>query len=211
MKMKGQFFLISALVVVVVLSLIKSSLNLTQIIEKKRSLEVSMERKEFSNIRQGLIKTVEYSYNKNESEKIENYIVYVRKRLKARAADLSGIAIESNLRDVTEGSLSSLNVTIFNFLGDIIKVLNLSFSCDGSSQFSNIPDNSSIKVDFTFIGQDENCSLAVNYKTSKEEENYEILIPVEIGKDKFIGFFDLRMRGLIVESRDEFSKVVEIV
>jgi len=209
--MKGQFFLVSAVVVVVVLLLIKNSLNLAQIIENKRSLEMSMERKEFLNVRNGLIKTIDYSYNKDESEKIESYIVYVRQRLKARAIELNGIAIEASLKNVSENSPTGLNVTVFNFLGENIQTLNLSFNCSDSIQvLSNIPDNSSGRADFTFISSNENCSLNVNYTTEKESKEYKILIQVEIGKNKFFGFFDLRMKGLTGESRDEFSKVVEI-
>jgi hypothetical protein len=211
MNMKGEFFLISGLVVVISLFLIKSSLNLSQIIENKRSLEVSMERKEFLNMRDGLIKTIDYSYNKNESERIENYIVYVRQRLKARAIELNGIAIESNLKDVVEGSPVGLNVTVFNFLGETIQSLNLSFSCDSSSStLYNIPDNSSRKADFTFLGSNENCTLNANYTTPKESKKYNIQIPVEIGKNKFVGFFDLRVKSLRAENKDEFSKIVEI-
>ena len=208
--MKGQFFLISGIVIVVVLLLIKSSFNLAQIIENKRSIESSMERKEFLNVKDELIKTVDYSYNKNESEKIENFIVYVRQRLKAKAIELNGIAIEASLKDVIENSPVGLNVTIFNFLGEDIQSLNLSFSCDGSSQsLSNIPDNSSRKVDFTFTGSNENCTLNANYSTPKESKQYKIQILVEVGKNKFFGFFDLRMKGLTSEIRDEFLKAVE--
>jgi len=208
--MKGQFFLISGIVIVVVLLLIKNSLDLAQIIENKRSLETSMEKKEFLNVKDELLKTIDYSYNKNESEKIENFIVYVRQRLKAKAIELDGIAIETEVNNVVENSPVSLNVTIFNFLGENIQSLNLNFSCNGSSQsLSNIPDNSSRRVEFTFIGSNENCSLNVNYTTPKESKQYKIQILVEIGKNKFFGFFDLRMKGLTSEIRDEFLKVVE--
>jgi hypothetical protein len=185
-------------------------LDLAQIIENKRSLETSMEKKEFLNVKDELLKTIDYSYKKNESEKIENFIVYVRQRLKAKAIELDGIAIETEVNNVVENSPVSLNVTIFNFLGESIQSLNLNFSCNGSSQsLSNIPDNSSRRVEFTFIGSNENCSLNVNYTTPKESKQYKIQILVEIGKNKFFGFFDLRMKGLTSEIRDEFLKVVE--
>jgi hypothetical protein len=208
--MKGQFFIISGLVVVVVLLLIKSSLNLSQLIENKRFLESSLEKKEFSNIRDELVNTVELSYNKNETENVENYIVYVRNRLESRAIDLKGIAVEASFKNVTDGSDTGLNVTAFNFLGETISSLKLTFSYDGSSQtFSNVADNTSRKKDFTFnTPSDVNYTLSINYITTAESKQYAIQIPIEIGKSKFIGFFDLRMTGL-GENRDEFSKVVE--
>ncbi|MEM5773136.1 MAG: hypothetical protein QXL86_02825 [Candidatus Aenigmatarchaeota archaeon] len=209
--MKGQFFLISGAIVVVVLLLIKGSLNLTQIIENKRSLEVSMERKEFLNLKQQLIKTIEYSYNKNESEKIENYLNYVRGRLKSRTMDLTGIAIESTYKNVTASVDSSLNVTVYNLLGETITNLTLDFN--GSiEQFYNIEDEKSVESSFIFnTNLDVNYTLTVNYTTSKESKQYRILIPVEVGRSKFIGFFDLRIKGFRVENKDEFSKIVEIV
>jgi len=209
--MKGQFFLISGLIIIVVLLLIKSSLNLAQIIENKKYLEMGLERKEFSNIRDELVETVELSYNKNETGNMEKYIVYVRQRLKPRTIDLNGLAVESSFKKVISGSNTGLNVTVFNFLGETIQSLNLTFSYDGSSQvFSNVADNSSVKKDFTFsTTSDVNYTLTVNYTTSTETRRYSVQIPVQIGKSKFIGFFNLRMNSLRGENRDEFSKVVE--
>jgi hypothetical protein len=210
--MKGQFFLISGLIIIVVLLLIKSSLNLAQIIESKRYLEIGLERKEFSNIRDGLVETVELSYNKNETNNVEKYIVYVRQRLKARTTDLNGLAVGSSFKKVVSGSDTGLNVTVFNFLDETIQSLNLTFYSDPpqSQIFSNVADNSSVKKDFTFsTTSDVNYTLIVNYTTSTESKQYSIQIPAEIGKSKFIGFFDLRMISLRGENRDEFSKIVE--
>lgn len=208
-EMKGQFFLISGTILVLVLFLIKSSLNLSRIIEDRRNLEVSVERKEFLNVKNSLIKTVEYSYNKNESEKIENYLKYVRERLKSRAIELNGIAVESTYKNATASVDSDLNVTVYNFLGETITNLILDFN--GSvEQHYNVEDGKSVKSGFTFnTNSDFNYTLNVNYTTSKESKQYRIVIPVELGKSKFIGFFDLRMKSFRVENRDEFSKIVE--
>jgi len=209
--MKGQFFLISGLIVIVVLFLIKSSMNLAQIIESKRYLEASLERKEFSNIRNGLMNTIEFSYNKNETENAEKYIVYLRQRLESRTIDLNGIAVESIFRNA--GSNTGLNVTVMNFLDQTIQNLNLNFSYDKSAQdFPNVADNTSIRKDFTFsTGSSVNYTLIINYTTATETKQYNIQIPVEIGKSKFIGFFNLRMKSLRSENQDEFSKIVEII
>jgi len=211
--MKGQFFLISGLIIIVVLLLIKSSMNLAQIIESKRYLEAGLERKEFSNIRNGLMNTIEFSYNKNETGNVERYIVYLRQRLKSRTIDLNGIAVESIFKNVTSGSDTGLNVTVMNFLDQTIQSLNLTFSYDSSSEiFSNVADNTSVKKDFTFSTTSAvNYTLTVNYTTSTETKQYNIQIPVEIGKSKFIGFFDLRMKSLRSDNQDEFSKVIDII
>ncbi|MEM5766045.1 MAG: hypothetical protein QW423_00125 [Candidatus Aenigmatarchaeota archaeon] len=209
--MKGQFFLISGIVIVIVLFLIKSSLSLSRIIEDKRNLETSVEREEFLNVKNALIKTVEYSYNKNESEKIENYLKYVRERLKSRTIELNGIAVESIYKNVTASADSNLNVTVYNFLGETIKNLTLDFN--GSvEQHYNVEDGKSVSSSFLFnTASNANYILSVNYTTSKEIKQYRIVIHVELGKSKFVGFFDLRMKSFTAENRDEFSKIVEIV
>jgi hypothetical protein len=207
--MKGQFFLISGVVVILALFLIKSSLNLSQIIENRRNLEVNMEGKEFLNIKNGLLRTVEYSYNKNLREKIINYINYVREKLGGKAVEFNGIFIGLSFRNATEGSENILNFTVYNFLGESIQSLNLTF--DGTSQaFSNVADSSSVNGNFTFSSVNVNYTLILNYTTKTESKQYEIEIEVEGGKNKFIGFFDLRLIGLKCENRDEFSKVIEI-
>jgi len=207
--MKGQFFLISGVVVILVLFLIKSSLNLSQIIENKRNLEVSIERKEFLNIKNSLIRTVEYSYNKNETEKIINYINYVREKLWGKAVELNGILIGLSLKNVTANSENIMNFTVYNFLGETIQSLNLTFN-SSSQVFSNVADGSSVNGNFTFTpSSDGNYTLTLNYTTKTENKQQEIQVEVEIGKNKFIGFFDLRMKSMRTENRDEFSKVVE--
>jgi len=211
--MKGQFFLISGIAVIIVLILIKSSLNLADIIERKRYLEIGLERKEFSNIRGELTNTVELTYNKNETENVNKYIVYVKQRLKYRAVDFNGIAVGSSFKNVVAGANTGLNVTVLNFLGETMSSLNLTFSYDGSNHvFSNVADNSTVKWDFTFnTSSDVNYTLAVNYTTTSENKQYSVQIPVEIGKRKFIGFFDLKTKSPRTDNKDEFSKVVETV
>jgi hypothetical protein len=207
--MKGQFFLISGVVVVIVLFLIKSSLNLSQIIESKRNLEASMEKKEFLNVKNSLVKTVEYSYNKNETEKIINYINYVRRRLEGKALEFKGILIGLSFRNATQGSENFLNFTVYNFLGENIQSLNLTF--DGSSKNFSINDGSGVSDYFVFSDVNVNYTLTLNYTTKTESKLYEIEIEVESGKNKFIGLFDLRMIGLNGENRDEFLKIIDVV
>lgn len=206
--MKGQFFLISGCVVIVVLLLIKSSLNLSQIIENKRSLEISMERKEFLNIKEQIYRAIDYSCNKNESENIEKYLKYVKNRLKGRTLELEGMVIEA-FYNTTEPE-GILNLVILNLLGEKILSLNLSFN-DSEKYFSGLEDGSTLYTNFTFtISSNQNYNLCLNYSTLKQKKDYSILIPVELNKSKLVAFFDLKFIGLRGEISEEFSRIVEI-
>jgi len=212
MGIKGQFFIVTAIIVIMALFLIKSSLNLADIIERKRYLEMGLERKEFMNIRDEFLNVVAYSYNKNETSNIKTYLDYIFSKLAARSTDLKGLDVESSYPTASSGVQTRLNVTVYNFLGTTISKLNVSFSYDFTSNksFSNIPDGMYTNTYFNFItASSTNYTLIVYYETSAENKTYNIQIPVEIGKSKFIGFFDLRMTTLRSENSDEAVKVVD--
>ena len=211
--MKGQFFIITAIIVIITLFLIKSGMTLTEIIERKRYLEIGLERKELVNVRDEMLNTILYSYKRNETLAIQTYIDYIHAKLDARAIELKGVAVESSYLIVASGVETRLNVTIYNFLDTTISTLNISFSSDYNTNksFSSIADGTSTNTNFNFTtSSNTNYTLIVYYGTALENKTYTIQIPAEIGKSKFIGFFDLRMVTLRSESRDESTKAIDI-
>lgn len=213
MGMKGQLFIITAIVVIVALFLIKSTMNLTDLIERKRYLEIGLERQELLNIKDEALNVITYSYKKNETTNIKTYLDYIFSNLAARSTELTGLEVESSYPTVVSGVETRLNVTIYNFLGKTISTLNISFSSDYSANksFSTIPDGTYINTSFVFTtATTTNYTLIVYYQTTIENKTYNIKIPAEIGKSKFIGFFDLRMKTLRSENSDEVTRAIDL-
>ena len=204
---KGQMFLIAAIFIIVILALIKTSFNIYQLLENKRYLESSLEKEEFQNFKEELIKTVEYSiYQKeNITRNTEEFIKFAKNSFKSRTIDLNGLAVEAIYPKVYANTNTQLNVTVFNFLGEEIKELNLTFN--SSSQTFSLPDSSSHSVQFLFnTPSDYNYTLFVSFLTSTKNKTEEILIPVEINESKFVGFFDLE----ILSPRGQLKEKLEL-
>lgn len=207
MKNKGQMFLIMALVIIIVIVMLKISLNLTKIMEDKRYLEAGLERLEFQNIRNELIKTVQISYSQPEniSQNVNEFARFARDSYFARAIDIKGIFLQTLQVNVTSGELARINVTVLNAMDAEINTLNLTFN--GTEQiFRTIANMRSINTNFTFTGGSYNFTLTMFYNTSYENATERIIIPTEAGKQKATAFFDIRMITSRAELRDKFTE-----
>jgi hypothetical protein len=203
---KGQMFLISGIVVVIVLILLKNNLSLFQFVENKRYLQSGLETLEIRNIEDETVKIVQMSYPQkiNISSNINNFTTFVKSSLKTRTIDLDGVFVET----VYSGS-TRLNVTVFNFLGMGMSSLSLSLNSSDEQPFSNVADGSSVDLNFTFTSQG-NYSLAVAYSTSAESKTEEVIIPYVTGASKFTGFFDVRFASERGEVRDKYTKTIDL-
>jgi len=206
---KGQIFLIIGIVTILTLVMLRTSLSLTKIIEEKRHLELELESQQFGNVRSETLRAVNIGYNEgiNMTKNAEDFLKFARNSLKANAVDLNGLVVSSYFLNATASVDIKLNVTALNLLG--IELRNLTLTFDSSARiFTSIADGSSISTDFTFnTGSNLNSTLSVYYLTSYENKTENITIPIEIGKSKFIGFFDLRLISSRLEQRDKFTQV----
>lgn len=204
--MKGQSFLIMAIIFIIILALIKLTIKFYQF-QDDRSLIL-----EFENVKEEVIKSVEYSiYEKeNITKNLESFVEFARNSLKRKALDFESLLVEITVPDVLENN--ELNISIKNLLGCEIVFLNITFSYDNSTkEFTRIIDGEKINTSFTFFtNQNKNYSLIVFYKTPYTQSLEEINIEVEVGKNKFIGFFDIRLESKNARLRDKILKVYEL-
>lgn len=208
--MKGQIYLIIAIVMIITLVLIKNALNLTTILENKRYLESGLERLEFQNLRREVMKAARLSYNQtqNITNNVNDFWKFARNSFAARVVELRGLTVQSQFPTVTASTDTDLNVTVLNALQTNLQQLNLSFSYDGSSDNrTDIGDLTTVTTTFTFnTASDVNYTLTVFYKTSEENRTESITIPVEIGKSKYIGFYDIRFSSDRLDQKDRFTE-----
>jgi len=170
-------------------------------------MESGLETQQFQNIKDEVIKTIETSYYQNAeiTENVENFLKFVRSYLLEEAMDLNGFVVESIHPNVSVGEDTKLNVTVINLLGT--ELLSLSLTFNSTKNFSFIDDEEKVQTDFIFnTDLDANYTLSVFYLTSYGNETNNITIPVEIGKSKFIGLFDLRLISPRIELRDKFTR-----
>ena len=213
---KGQMFIIAAITIVTVLVLIKTGLNLTQIIENKRALENNLEKLEFENFRNEIANSISISANSTESisPNVVSFVEFSKTIFGGKNAKLQGIFVGSLYNDAIPNLDERLNITVYNFFDSPLDRINLNFSSNPLSNqtFDNISPGSSVATNFTFnVNTNRNFSLHIYYKNNFESGRTEnVTILVELNKTKFVGFFDVRVAGSKTEQRDRFYQTFDI-
>lgn len=200
--------MIIGIITIMFLIMLRISFDLTKIIESKRYLELGLEREQFKNIRSEVLKSISISYHKKENitKNVEDFLRFSRDHLKREAIDFNSFVVGSLYPNVSVNTDTRLNVSILNFLGTEIQNLDLTFN-SSTKNFTSVKDGSTIETYFIFnTSSDINYTLTTYYLTSYENRTENITIPVEIGKSKFIGFFDLRLISDRLEQKDKFTQ-----
>lgn len=213
--MKGQTFVIMAIIIVIVMVMLKSSLNFVKIIENKRYIESGLERYQFQNVKDELEKTIQISYpnGKNITDNLNEFLKFSRQSFKSRTIELNGLFLEAYFPTIETGIDTRLNVSVLNLLGETINTINLSFSGSGVGQTQTnytFEDYNILDTNFTFNLQANvyNYTLNITYNTSSENATKIIIIPTEVGKTKYIYYFDIRMVSNKLEQRDILESTV---
>ncbi len=212
--MKGQIFLITSVIVVLTLVLLKNSIDITSVIENKRSLEIGLERLEFENARNELVRTVDYSYNtsRNITGKVDDYLRFARNSFNARTTDFRVLEVAAVHPTVTSGSLTRINFTVFNLMGRELDFVNLTFSATNvSTTLSQLQDGIAVEANSTFSTTAAvNYTLTVFWNTSEGNNTEQIRIPVEVTKSKFTGFFDVQLKSNRLKQRDKVVETIDL-
>lgn len=210
MNNKGQIFLIIAVITIIIIVLIKTSMSLVDVIENKRSLEAGLERLEFRNVRNEMERTIQITYNQsNTTANTEKYFNSAKNFTSSAGYELTGFFVETAHPKIN-GSDQRFNVSALNLLGE--EIINLDFEFNGdTANFTYVAESSRAETNFTInTGTDVNYTLSVHYKTPTVEDTEGMLIQVEMGESKFIGFYDLRLETDKTKNQDKFVKTVEL-
>ncbi|MGC8812236.1 MAG: hypothetical protein ACP5O8_01460 [Candidatus Aenigmatarchaeota archaeon] len=197
--MKGQAFLIIAVIFITILALIKASISFQEI-KEGRSLFF-----EFENVKGEMVKSVEFSvYEKeNITKNVENFAEFARNSFKRRTLNLKLLLVEAMLEN------NALNVSLKNLLGHEIILLNISLN-NSFEEFGNIKDGEKATTSFNLPSENASYSLKIFYKTPYSQEQEEIPVEVETGKSKFIIFFDIVLESESAKLMDKILKNYEL-
>ena len=207
--MKGQFFLISSLMIILFLAILKTNLSLVDVIKKKNYMENYFFQEQFENLKREIMKVVQISFDSSPQEisnNLKNFTIFSRKTFFENGIETNGIALRAFYPKLNSSQETNLTVVFLNFLGRKISFLNLSFS-ETYKSFYNLKNLEEVEANFSFVtSTDKNYTLEVSYSTPLEEENEKIQIEAEIGKSKFYIFFDL---SFLTERRKVEDKIFE--
>ena len=208
-EMKGQAFIILAIILVLILFLIKS-LSPKDLMDEDGRVEGL----EFENLKHEILKTVQISFPNegNISKNLNGFLKFARNSLKSRGLELKVFLAKIYYSNITQNLNNSLNVSILNLLGSELLNLNITFSYDNSSRnFTSVQDEQVIETYFTFnANSNTNYTLEIFYRTNYEEGRERVSIPVKLNKSKFIMLTNLEFLSNNLEEREKLLEVYEI-
>ncbi len=213
MSKKGQIFIIMSIVIIIILVVIKTSMNLVQVLENKKEIESSIDRLEFDNIRKEAVRAATSAANStlNISKNSIGFLDFAKRVSQTKSKSMEGVAILSIFPTVLSSTDTRINVTFANFFDRDVDTLNLNFTANAlaNQTYKFLSPGSIIDTNFTFnINSNRNYTLWVFYNTTKESITENISINVEMNRKKFFGYYDLRMFTERLEQRDRFTEEV---
>ena len=208
---KGQIFITTAVIVIVVLVLIRTSLNLSTVLDNKRFFELGLERQEFQNFRSELTKIMQISYNQsNISDNVNNFFSFAKDSFLGRTTILTGVGATASFHTVIQNQGTRLNVTFMNYLDEDISSINFTFN-NTQQNFTSLAKSSVLITNLSFtVCCNVNYSLLIRYAAGSINSTENITIPVELTKSKFTGFFDIKVSSPRLEQRDKFTETITL-
>jgi len=215
-KMKGQIFLIIAILFILFVVMLRNGLSLAEILENQRALEENLDMLEFDNIRLEFIDAISTGFNSsiNMTNNTVNFTRYVQLVEQSKGLNTKTFSLQASFGNVSPSTDTTLSITAFNLLGEEISFLNLTFTNTTPATqktFSTIPDNVTRETFFNFnTGSAINYTLYIFWNTTTRNSSETITIPADLTQSKYVGFFDTELDGKRSNHRDKFTETVTI-
>jgi hypothetical protein len=209
--MKGQMFIITALIMIVVIVGLKNTLSFQNILENQRHLVAGFDFLEFGNIRTEMINVLQMSYNSptNMTNNLNNFNGFVHDVLSTKTVEFDSLLVETYYPLLLASTNTVVNVTVYNSLGTDMKFLNLTFN--GASQTFSLSDRNILRTGFTLnTGVSNNQTLTIFYNTSSASQTETVIIPATIGNSKYVAFFDIRYISNRGQQSDKFTNTITL-
>lgn len=201
MNNKGQMFLIAAAVTIIVLVLLKNTINISDITQKKSELVSTFEREFFKNTINELVRVIDISYHQpnNIINNVFGFGNFTRKKMTERLQTFQFLYVSA----ITPSNSSNavMNVTFVNLLN---KPINATSRLNSSSpvNFSVMVDSSQWSINYSFT-QGNNYILTVGYNDTFVEN---ITIQTLVNQSRYFAFFDVTLIGSETTYKDKFQK-----
>lgn len=202
MKNKGQMFLLTSVIIVILLIALKISSNVPDILEKERKLQGDFETEFFINSVDELSETIRISaHQSNISTNVYDYSNFTRTKLTERLLTFNMLFVGVNANHST----NQMNITVLNFLNENINaVLTMNGSSDSQN---NIADQGIWETNFSYTPGNLYV-LYISYDSG--EYNESITLDTPSNKDRYYGFFDVELVGTESTYKDKFQKSYKI-
>lgn len=184
--MKGQMFLIGAVILVSILFLIRISIRTPTIIEERKVLELTFEEKIFENVENELKKSARYSADDkaNITTNVFDFGNFTKDKMNEHGLTFEFLFVGSLANKTTQ----TINISLVNLLGEPI---NASLNLNGTTNNSIVSDSQRWDSFFLYT-PGLTYVLTVSYNNTYSEN---VTIKTKANKDVFVGFFDISLKS----------------
>jgi hypothetical protein len=201
MKNKGQMFLIIATIIIVILVLLRTSINLPDILQKEKELNSKFEKEFFQNTVNELVKVIDISYHQsnNITNNVFDFGNFTRKKMTERLQNFKFLYVGA-ITPPSSGN-AIMNVTVVNLLN---KPINATLQLNSLTpvNYSEILDSTSWTTKYS-ITQGQTYTIIVGYNGTYSEN---MTIQTMVNKSVYVGFFDVTLTGPDTTYKDKFQK-----
>jgi hypothetical protein len=195
--MKGQMFLLAAIIIATSLFIIRISIRTPSIMEERKTLELTFEKNIFDNLQIEFKKAARYSSNEklNITGNVFDFGNFTREKmfehgLTSKFLFVGSLANKSNL---------IINASLVNLLKESI---NATLSLNDSANTNTVVDGQRWDTYFSFT-PGSTYVLTISYNNTYSEN---VTIKTKVDKDVFVGFFDLTIESSDTTYRNKFSE-----
>jgi hypothetical protein len=200
MRNKGQMFLITATILIVILVLLRTSVNLPEILQNEKELNSRFEKEFFQNTADELVKVIDISYHQpsNITNNIFNFGNFTRKKMTEKLQNFKFLYVGA-ITPVSGNDV--MNVTVINLLNKSINAT-LQLNSLTPVNYSQMLDSTSWTTNYS-INQGQTYTLIVGYNGTYSEN---MTIQTKTNKSVYVGFFDITLTGSETTYKDKFQK-----
>ena len=209
--MKGQMFIIAALIMIVVIVGLKTNLSFQKILESQRHLAASFDSSEFNNVRSEMTRVLQISFNspENMTNNLNNFNSFIRDVLSTKSVEFDSLVAEIYYPTLAASTDTPVSITVYNSLGVDMKFINLTFN--GTSQTSSLANQNTLRAAFTInTAVSTNQTLTIFYNTSSTSQTETVTIPLTIGSSKYVTFYDIRYISNRGQQSDKFTNIITL-
>lgn len=197
MRKKGQIFLITSVIFIIVLIILKINFNPDEIEIKRVETEYDFRTQYFANVNKEIFKSVEISYNQpsNITKNLFDFANFTRDKMNEKAFNFELLLVSS----VSPTSGTVLNVTVINLLNRTIDVnLTLNSTPQQSDTKNGLSDYGMYETIFNIV-QGQGYKLTIKYMN--QESNMTII--TKSGKSIYTLFADTKISDGEIEYKDK--------
>ncbi|MEM7821578.1 MAG: hypothetical protein QXX38_02065 [Candidatus Aenigmatarchaeota archaeon] len=193
--MKGQMFLIAAIVIATGLLIARFTIKNPSIEEQRKILEMRYEKEFFENIREELENSIIFSSHQKENiaNNVFDFSNFTKTKVSEHAMELKLLFLGS----ISNFSSQTLNITLLNLLN---KKIYVELDLNGSKKGNDIEDYGRWDTSFTIIP-------GLNYVLTFKYDDYSNNITIRTSESKYVynSFFDLTLIGFDAVYKRKFQ------